>query len=126
MDVLQLHPGTHRIGLTAEDSSKETPFAEITMEVVTALGPFIRGDVDGLQGVDITDPIFLRGFLFLGDSDVPCQDAADANDDGKLDISDVVYLLSSLFTGAKEPNEPYPQAGVDPTADSLGCPKPSY
>ena len=48
-----------------------------------------------------------------------CQDAADANDDGNIDIADAVAALSFLFGGASLP-EPI-NCGEDPTADSLDC-----
>jgi hypothetical protein len=124
VDVGRLNPGTHRIRLTAEDSSGATAAAEITLEVVTGKGRFIRGDVDGKGGIDITDPIYLLGFLFLGSAAPPCQDAADANDDGILDISDAIYILSFLFGGGNAPRAPYPLAGYDATVDPLDCARP--
>ncbi len=52
-----------------------------------------------------------------------CPDAADTNDDGRIQIADVVSLLNYLFAGGAAPAAPGPDAcGEDPSADALpGC-----
>jgi hypothetical protein len=85
------------------------------------VGPtFIRGDVNGDNGVDISDAIACIGFLFLGAADPPCLSAADVNDDEMVDISDVIVLLSTLFAGGGALPPPGPSPGPDPTP-GLGC-----
>ena len=59
--------------------------------------------------------------LFLGTGTLCCGDAADTNDDGKVDISDPVFMLNFLFSGGGSPKEPYPACGDDPTDDALSC-----
>jgi hypothetical protein len=82
---------------------------------------FSRGDVDGDGQVNITDPIFLLSWLFLGGRLPPCMDAGDGNDDGRVDLSDSIYVLRHLYTGAPPPPEPYLDCAEDPTRDSLTC-----
>lgn len=87
-------------------------------------GPlFVRGDTNGDSILNITDPIVVLGFLFLGSpSDLPCRDAADVNDNGDLEISDAVRLLGLLFSYADSyPPDPFPGCGEDPSEDTLGC-----
>lgn len=81
---------------------------------------FRRGDCNGDNNLDISDPIVLLDVVF-GQSGAPtCPDACDGNDDGTLDVSDAVTLLSVLF-GSGGPL-PEPQfCGPDPTADVLDC-----
>ena len=91
---------------------------------------FVRGDCNfsnmGALSVDIADAAAEVGFLFLeGDLhfNAPCLDACDANDDGRLDAADVVFILNYLFV-PKSPKPPPPgalKAGKDPTKDTLGC-----
>jgi hypothetical protein len=57
--------------------------------------------------------------LLFNSTPVSCQDAADANDDGNLDIADAVAALSFLFGGGTLP-EPI-NCGEDPTIDGLDC-----
>ncbi len=83
--------------------------------------PFIRGDANRDQGVDLSDALAILGDLFLGVS-LSCQDSADSNDDGKVDISDAIFALQYLFIDSEfEPPPPFPDEGGDPTDDRLGC-----
>jgi hypothetical protein len=43
------------------------------------------------------------------------------NDDGAVNITDPVVLLSHLFQRGGAPAAPYPSRGLDPTGDDLGC-----
>jgi hypothetical protein len=80
--------------------------------------PFRRGDHDGSGIVDITDPLNLLGFLFLGTTSPICADASDGDNSGALDISDALNLLGFLFLGSFPLNETLPgptNCGPDPT-----------
>ena len=86
-----------------------------------AAGRFRRGDSNGDGSLNITDPISLLGFLFLGGERPPCFDAADADDSGALEITDPIRILNHLFLGG----EPLPAPGSDvcggdPTEDIPG------
>ncbi len=81
---------------------------------------FMRGDVN-LNGVidegdanQLVDSIYFQGPLL-------CEDAGDYNDDGTLNVADVISILNRLNSGGAPPPAPFPTAGVDPTADSLSC-----
>jgi hypothetical protein len=123
LDVDGLSAGTHRLRLEATDRSGETGVAEI--EIVVGDAPqatsFLRGNSNGEDAVDIADAISTLAFLFSGGKAPRCADAADANDDGRLDLSDALYTLGFLFLGGPAPPVPFPQPGLDPTADGLGC-----
>jgi hypothetical protein len=87
--------------------------------------PFLRGDANGDGAVDISDAVRILGYLFTGDAEPACLDAADANDSAAVDISDPIYLLGHLFLGGPAPDDPFdPEGtcGVDPTPlDGLSC-----
>jgi hypothetical protein len=84
-------------------------------------GLFKRGDVDANGTLEITDPINLLGFLFLGEAQPPCFDAADADDNGSHEITDAVAILGFLFLGEAEPPDPGPSScGPDPTEEAAG------
>ncbi len=83
---------------------------------------FLRGDADGNGRRDIGDPIHaLRAMFQRGHME--CPDAADANDDGVVDVSDAVTLLRHLFQnrGGDDLPVPFRNRGEDPTPDGLGC-----
>ena len=83
---------------------------------------FLRGDANTDGRTELSDAVFLLNYLFLGGAAPPCGKAADANDDGKINIGDPMYFLYALFLwiGFSLPR-PYPDCGLDPTADSLTC-----
>lgn len=82
---------------------------------------FVRGDCNGDGTLDLSDPIFLLGFLFGVGNVTSCIDACDANDFGGVDLVDAAYLLASVFSGTPLPAYPFPECGVDPSADIWGC-----
>ena len=105
------------------------------------LDPFaarqIRNDLDDLskqfgfgesdQGSQLSVPPSERNryndvakkILFLS-AEVECQDPVDVDDDGHLNITDVVYLTKYLFAGGDPPPFPFPNPGTDRSPDSLG------
>ena len=50
-----------------------------------------------------------------------CLDAADANDDGALNIADPIRLLGYLFAHGAVLPAPFDTLGFDPTGDALEC-----
>jgi hypothetical protein len=81
---------------------------------------FRRGDANGDGAVDIGDGISMLSYLFLGVS-LGCLDALDANDSSAVDIADPISALGWLFSGGPPPPPPFPECGLDPTADAIGC-----
>ena len=82
--------------------------------------PFIRSEANGDGLSNIADGISLLTYLFLN-GDLDCLDAGDVNDDGALNIADTVSLLTFLFNSGAAPPAPFPDCGIDPTMDTLGC-----
>jgi len=95
--------------------------AAILVTPPVSWNPFLRGDSNADGAVDVSDPLFTLNFLFIGGSDLRCEDSADGNDDGAVDLSDAISTLKSLFLGGPSLPAPYPQTGLDPTPDQLGC-----
>ncbi len=90
--------------------------------VITIEGErFVRGDANVSGGLpNIADSIATLEYLF-GPELLACLDAADVNDDGAVDIGDVIFSLNYQFTAGAEPPAPFPAPGEDPTPDSLDC-----
>ena len=83
---------------------------------------FERGDSNADDQVNVADAIHSIDMVLHGRRLPRCQDAADANDDGRIDVSDVVATLWAVFTG----DGPLPSAaargrGFDHTPDDLFC-----
>jgi hypothetical protein len=95
-------------GLTAQASADLRP------------GEIIRGDGTGDGHVDISDPVSLLQYLFLG-REVPCAFALDADASQSLEITDSIFVLEHLFLGGPAPKPPYPDCGVALNAAVLPC-----
>ena len=71
--------------------------------------------------VGLSDVQTTLGYLFLGTRSLPCFDAADANDDGRIDLSDPIATLNFLFLGGAALPAPTDRPDLDPTDDRLYC-----
>jgi hypothetical protein len=94
--------------------------SEVRFEGTSLTGApvFRRGDHDGSGIVDITDPLNLLSFLFLGLTPPICLDASDGDNSSAVDISDALNVLGFLFLGSFPLNATLPgpiDCGTDPT-----------
>jgi hypothetical protein len=80
---------------------------------------FRRGDVDVNGRVGVQDAVYIVMPPFLpGGPHFQCEDAADADDNGAVNITDGVRILNVVFLGI---GVLPPDCGPDPTDDGLGC-----
>ena len=101
------------------DLKADIPFHDVPPTSGTS---FVRGDINGDGAVEMTDALTALAYLFQGGGAPRCLKAADVNDDGTVEITDPVALLGFLFLGDEPPLAPFPDAGLDLTADTLPCP----
>ncbi len=83
--------------------------------------PFLRGDTNADGTISVTDVQMFSCYLFCDFFPIACGDAADADDDGNIDISDAIAILIQVFRPESTIAPPFPQVGLDPTEDSLAC-----
>jgi len=77
----------------------------------------LNGDVNGDQRIDVSDPIHLMNFLFMGGpspAPLACEPFAavqngDIDGSGAYEITDPIRLLDYLFQGGPEPVEGCPK-----------------
>ena len=81
---------------------------------------FIRGDANVDGTIDLADGAAII-FFFGGNYDPPCFDALDVNDDGAIDVGDLLTLYMFLFDLGTRPAPPFPNCGIDPSMDEIGC-----
>ena len=75
------------------------------------LDTFLRGDVNGDGRVNISDVIF-GAILLRTEQPLPCEAAADFDENGKADGEDLVWLLRYLFIEPLfSPSPPFPECG---------------
>jgi hypothetical protein len=102
--------GAHmRLRFATADLGPDSPL-EAALDAVTVTWydceyeePPLCGDVDGSDGVDIDDIVYLIAFIFSGGPPPDPYENGDANCSDAVDIDDVVYLISFIFTGGPEP-----------------------
>jgi len=97
----------------------------LRVELPPLVPAFIRGDANLDRSMDISDPILVLAWRFLGGPGLRCDDAADANADDAVDVSDAVFLLAFLFMDGARPFPPQGRPGPDPfLRGELGCREP--
>ena len=114
--------GDYVYRLTVDDAQAvaNTDSAMVKVSVLEDPAPqFIRSDANGDGKVNITDGIFVLNFLFLGGPAPPCTDAADSDDSAALNLTDGIFTLNFLFLGGPAPPAPFPDCGLDETADDF-------
>jgi len=97
--------------------------------IQTGPGSFIRGNPNGDAKIDIADAIFIvyavvPGLDTTGIYALPCKDAADANQDGSVNLADAIFLIDYEFRGGPAPIGMDACSSVGATPES--CPKGSY
>lgn len=70
---------------------------------VVELGPYLCGDVDGSEVVNVSDAVALVAYIFGGGAPPDPLAAGDVDCNGVVNISDVVYLINFIFGGGPAP-----------------------
>ena len=82
---------------------------------------FQRGDVDGDGRVGFPDALAILDELFDRGRSIGCEDAADIDDNGAIDLADAAALIAFHLAGGAAPQPPFEGCGPDPSKDGLGC-----
>lgn len=106
---------------TGRAATAETGDPEARDGTYEILVPFLRGDVDGDETVELDDALDVLAITAWSGTHPRCEDAADANDDGGVDLLDAVQMLQYVFVRATAMPAPASGCGEDPTYDGLGC-----
>jgi M6 family metalloprotease-like protein len=69
-------------------------------------GPFVLGDANGDEAVNVGDVVYLVNYLYRGGTAPDPVQSADVNCDGVVDVGDVVYLVNYLYRGGDAPGCP--------------------
>ncbi|MBI4602424.1 MAG: hypothetical protein HY721_10745 [Planctomycetes bacterium] len=93
----------HLSGQAAEEVEVRGEFGGVEISpgvlAIRASTETVSGDANFDGRFDISDPISVLGYLFLGDGEPLCPPAADYDGDGQLLISDPIRMLGVLFSG---------------------------
>jgi hypothetical protein len=89
----------------------------------TVAGAFVRGDSNSDHKADIADAVWCINELLRHGPRTLCQRAADINDDGLYDLSDVMYLISWEFLSGPAIPPPFPECAAALGPSELECPE---
>lgn len=70
---------------------------------VTVVWPFVCGDANGDEEINVADAVFMIGYVFKGGPAPDPVEAGDANCDGDSNVADGVYIINFVFKGGPEP-----------------------
>jgi hypothetical protein len=68
--------------------------------------PYLCGDVNDDDAVDISDAIFIINYAFAGGPAPDPLESADVNCDSTVEVSDAVYIINFAFAGGSTPCDP--------------------
>ena len=110
------------VGAPLDDTAAGSDSGSARVIQVNSGESFVRGDANRDGDIDIADAVWIHNHLFpvLGPTPLPCELAADANDDEVVDLGDVLRILEWLFVVGEPPLAP-PGCGTDPTPGALSC-----
>jgi hypothetical protein len=74
-----------------------------TLSILVIPLPYICGDADGNEIVNISDAVYLIAYIFGGGPEPDPLIAGDADCNSIVNISDAVYLIAYIFGGGPEP-----------------------
>lgn len=78
---------------------------------------FRRADCNDDQSINIADVVRLLGVV-VGEFPASCEDACDVDDNGAIEVTDAVVVLSHIFSGGPAPSA---VCAMDSSADGLDC-----
>lgn len=91
------HPGYLSIDTVVQVSQN------LNLYLTLSVGPYIRGDANHDQLIDLGDMLYLISYLFKnGPSPIPFF-SGDASSDTVVDFTDVLYLINYLYRGGPSP-----------------------
>jgi predicted outer membrane repeat protein len=83
-----------------------TPCNELVGALTIGCGGYICGDSNGDVAVNVSDAVWIIGYIFVGgDPPLPLE-SGDVNCDGVVNVSDAVWIINYVFIGGNEPCDP--------------------
>lgn len=95
-----LAAGTINLTARVVDIAGSTDEQPLTLTVAE---PYVCGDADGSQAVNISDAVYLINYIFSGGPAPTPLLSGDADCSAALNISDAVYLINYIFSGGPAP-----------------------
>ncbi len=88
------------------DATVEAAFDDFLVTFFQCIGPYICGDVDANEVINVSDVVYVVTYIFGGGQPPQPWPAGDVNCDGTVNITDAAYLLAYIFGGGPAPADP--------------------
>jgi hypothetical protein len=102
------------------ETSRPIELEAVVIDGLAGEARFIRGDANTDGRVDIADAVATLEVLFRSGQVFRCLDAADADGDRAVGLTDAIHAVRHQFAGGPAPAPPYPGCGGG-TPEGLGC-----
>ena len=97
---------TFTIVVTDSDTPAKTDTMEIVMEITEYVQPYVCGNVNGDDKVNVSDAVYIINYVFSGGYPPDPLESGDVNCDSKCNVSDAVCLINYVFSSGFEPCDP--------------------
>ena len=94
------------IVLTDSDIPPNTDTMEIEIDITEYIEPYICGNANGDQTVNVSDAVYIINYVFLGGDAPNPIETGDVNCDDSCNVSDAVYIINYVFTSGNSPCDP--------------------
>ncbi|MFH1701074.1 MAG: trypsin-like peptidase domain-containing protein [Candidatus Zixiibacteriota bacterium] len=104
-DALALDPGDYYLELNifSNDPKPENSNIIIPVNLNIAEFPYICGDANGDEFVNLGDAVFMITYIFKSGTKPDPIESGDANCDGNSDVGDAVYVINYAFKSGPKP-----------------------
>ena len=97
-------------------------FALLACATCATAADFIRGDANEDGEVSLADTRVIGMYLFqTPPTTFACLDAMDVDNNGEVQVTDIIKLTRFIALGDAPPAAPFPSAGPDPAGSHAGC-----
>ncbi len=103
IDGTPVFVATFYFNFECRDSSVPQKADTLSVSVTIIEPPYLCGDADGSEIVNISDAVYLISYIFSGGPAPDPVESGDADCSGIVNISDAVYLISYIFSGGPAP-----------------------
>ncbi|MFH2055677.1 MAG: C25 family cysteine peptidase [bacterium] len=88
------------------DATVEAAFDDFKVTLFQCIGPYICGDADSDEIINIADVVHVVSYIFAGGPPPLPMPSGDVNCDGTVNVVDAVYLVAYIFGGGPAPADP--------------------
>lgn len=97
--------GSYEITVKVDEENKKIELNELNNEDTKEIifNSQACGNINGIEGIDIDDIIYLANYVFKGGPEPVSLESADVDLSGNIDLDDIMFLVDYVFNGGPAP-----------------------